>query len=329
LSGRTLLGGLALVAAAVVIGGVLTKPAPLLAPTGPAQLDGDAAAGPDGLEAYLAAAEADVAKVHGIVDGSEKRIRWHGKAGARSGIAVVYLHGFSATRQEINPIPELVARSLDANLFETRLHGHGRERERMSGVNAEDWLADGVEALTIGAAIGERLLIIGTSTGATLALALAEHPLFERVDSLVFISPNWGPAGGSTELGTGPYGPQLVRLIAGEERSWTAANEEQERYWTTRYPTSAIVEMLRLVKLADRLTERATVDQALLIYSPSDDVVSVPKLLDGFERLPVARKEIERMDEPRSLSTHVLAGRILAPEETQPTVARILAFMDP
>ncbi|MDD4273595.1 MAG: hypothetical protein PHG14_07705 [Desulfobacter postgatei] len=38
----------------------------------------------------------------------------------------VYIHGFSATRKETAPLSDLVAKTLNANLFYTRLSGHGR-----------------------------------------------------------------------------------------------------------------------------------------------------------------------------------------------------------
>ena len=63
-----------------------------------------------------------------VVPGAEKRITWfQGKENSRTEFAVIYLHGFSATRQELSPVPELLATKLQANLFETRLHGHGLE----------------------------------------------------------------------------------------------------------------------------------------------------------------------------------------------------------
>lgn len=319
---RTFLGATVIVAAAVVAGGIYTRPGTLA----PSQQT--VSVGED-LDAYLAEREARTHARYGVIAGAGKRIRWHGEAGTRTPLAVIYLHGFSASRQEIAPVAERVADALGANLFETRLAGHGRIREPMAKVQAEEWLEDGAEALAVGRAIGERLVVIGTSTGATLALAMAEHPHFEHVESLVFVSPNWGPAAGGSDLAVGPYGPQLVRLLAGEERSWNAENEQQERFWSTRYPTDAVIEMMRLVKLADSLTERAGVPNALLIYSPRDDVVSVPKLLSGFERLPAERKAVYKVDDPRSLSPHVIAGRILAPDETGPTVEQILEFLKP
>ena len=104
-------------------------------------------------------------------------------------------------------------------------------------------------------------------------------------------------------------------------------NEAQERYWTTAYPTTAIVEMMRLVDLAASLTPESRVPAALLVYSPLDDVVSVEKLTAGFASLPVDRKLVHRVDDPDSLSRHVLTGDILAPAETQPMVETILEFL--
>ena len=314
------LGGAALAALLIALGGFLTRPAALAPPIEPANLGSNPVA-------HIAERESKAQARYGIVDGAEKRIRWHGEPGERTQYAVIYLHGFSATRQEIAPVPERVAQALGANLFETRLHGHGRVREPLVKVSAESWLEDGAEALAIGRALGERLIVIGTSTGATLALAMADHPGFAAVDSLVFVSPNWGPAAAGSEWSIGPYGPQLVRLIAGEEYAWAASNELHDRFWSTSYPTDAIVEMMRLVKLADALTERSSVPSAMLLYSPKDDVVSVPKLLAGFERLPAERKAVIAVDEPRSLSKHVIAGDILAPAETEATVEKVVEFL--
>ncbi|MEM9758747.1 MAG: alpha/beta fold hydrolase [Pseudomonadota bacterium] len=316
------LGGIGLLLLAVLLGGVLTRPPRLLPPMDTMALD------VAGIDSHLASSEERSAAHYGIVEGAAKQLRWYGEPGTRSEFAVVYLHGFSATRQEIHPVPERVADALGANLFSTRWRGHGREREQMRDTSAEDWLQDGIEALTIGAAIGDKVIVMGTSTGATMAVALARHPLFARIEGLVLTSPNWGLpfANGGTRLATGLYGPLIIRSVMGEEHEWEPANELQGRYWTTRYPSDAVVEMFRLLKLADELTEEARVPNAMLVYSPKDDTVSVPHLLAGFERLPAERKQVVSIEEPRSLSTHVLAGDILGPQETEPMVRRIVDF---
>lgn len=65
------------------------------------------------LDAYLAASEA---AFDDIIPGTEKRIVWAGEPGARTDTVILYLHGFSATSEEIRPVPDQVAANLGANL---------------------------------------------------------------------------------------------------------------------------------------------------------------------------------------------------------------------
>ena len=170
----------------------LSTPAPLvvseLTPALPADID-----------RYLAENEQLSMASYGLIPGTEKRVRWQ-RTGLKTHFAVVYMPGFSATRQEIAPTAELVADALGANLFETRLAGHGRATRPMQGVRAEDWLDDATEALVIGAQLGERIVLIGTSTGATLIMAMTGHPLMDKVESIVMISPNFAPQNSSAKM---------------------------------------------------------------------------------------------------------------------------------
>jgi hypothetical protein len=56
----------------------------------------DEATLPADLDGYLAAREGIIP---GIVPGTEKRIVWAGQPGVRTPLAVVYIHGFSATSE--------------------------------------------------------------------------------------------------------------------------------------------------------------------------------------------------------------------------------------
>ena len=169
-----LLAGILLI---VVAAGAWTKPAALaVRPAAPA-------IGND-IDAWLASQEIAAAADHAIIPGAEKRVRWfEGRQGERTETAVIYLHGFSATRQEVAPLGEQLADELQANLFETRLAGHGRETGALANVSAEDWMADAAEALAVGRRLGDRLVVVGTSTGATLALAAADLEDFASVES--------------------------------------------------------------------------------------------------------------------------------------------------
>jgi alpha-beta hydrolase superfamily lysophospholipase len=289
-------------------------------------------AGPGGRIADFSSGIPDLERIGdrapGIIPGAEKRIRWYsGQVDSRTSWSVVYLHGFSATRQEIAPVGEMIADQMNANLFETRLAGHGRVQSPLEGVRAEDWLDDGVEALMVGAAIGEKIVLIGTSTGATLALALANLPGFDRVAGLVLISPNFAPRDPAAEFLTWPGGPQLAELLEGDTQSWTPANDLQGRFWSTSYPMAAVVEMMRLVKFA-RMGLPLTLDASvLIIYSPADTVIDVNRILTSYPLLRAPRKKLLEIETSGDQSNHVLAGNILAPENNELLTREVVQFI--
>jgi len=313
---------LVIAAAAALVGGLVylnTPPALVNAAMQP-QL-------PDNIEAWLAAAEQRVATQYPLIPDTGKRVTWQGEAGARTPYAVVSLHGFSATRQETAPLAERVAASLGANLFETRLSGHGYAERPMHAVQAEDWLADTAEALAIGARLGDRVIVIGTSTGGTLALAMSDHDTAKLVSDIVVISPNLRPSDGKAAWLTRPAGPLIARLIAGDTRSWEAHNEQQARYWSTSYPIEAAVELMRLVDLLDSRLPMQLEQNLLVLLSPDDEVVSPEATKQAFERISAPRKQLIEIEHAGDPSNHVLAGDILSPGSTDDIAALIVDFV--
>lgn len=282
---------------------------------------------PDDIEAWLADTERQVATRYALIPDTEKRVTWHGEPGSRTAYAVVNLHGFSATRQETAPLAERVAAALGANLFETRLTGHGHTQQPLHGVQAEDWLADTAEALAIGARLGDRIVVIGTSTGGTLALAMAGHEAAAAVSDIVLISPNVQPSDGNAAWLTRPAGPLIARLIAGDTRSWDAHNERQARYWSTTYPMQAAIEMMRLVDLLNARLPMQLEQNLLVMLSPNDTVVSPAATRQAYERIAAPRKALVEIEAAGDPSNHVLAGDILSPDSTADVAAMIVDFV--
>ena len=97
-----------------------------------------------------------------------------GAAETKAPLSIVYLHGFSASSEEIRPVPDDVAAALGANLVHTRFKGHGRDGDAMAEGSVPTWMADAVEALAVARRVGKKVMIMSTSTGGTLA-ALALH----------------------------------------------------------------------------------------------------------------------------------------------------------
>ena len=281
---------------------------------------------PDDLDTWLDQNERQAADLYGLVPGTEKRITRFGE-GNRTPYSVLYLHGFSATRQETAPLAATVAHALGANLFETRLAGHGRENGLLANVRAEDWLRDAVEALTIAAQLGERVIVIGTSTGATLAAAMLGHPAMHAVDTIVMVSPNFVPHDPGAAWLTRPAGPLLARLLVGETRSWEPHNDAQARFWSTTYPTASAVEMMRLVDLANRQLPAEVPQRLLMFYSQDDTVVSAAAAVAVFEKTIAPQKAAMEIVDPGDPSHHVLAGDVLSKQKTREIANAIVEFI--
>jgi len=279
---------------------------------------------PGDLSEYLASSESQFADLRA---GADKRIVWADPARRhRTPLSVVYLHGFSASRQETYPLADRLAAKLGANLFYTRLTGHGRSPRAMGEASAEAWLDDALEALAIGRRIGERVILVGGSTGATLAIWVATRDDADALHALVLFAPNFGPANRAAEILLWPWGEALARLLIGDYRTWTPANAQQARYWTTRYPVGALTEMMALVELV-REQDLGRVDQPVLVlYSEGDRVVDVDAIKRHYARFGSEHKRLVAV-ESADPAQHVLAGDALSPSTTDAVVSRILAFL--
>ncbi|WP_342587241.1 alpha/beta hydrolase [Hoeflea olei] len=277
---------------------------------------------PDDLEAYIAASES---RFDDIRPGNQRQIVWAYPASrARTPLAIVYIHGFSASPAEIRPLPDLVARELGANLYFARLAGHGRGGDAMLEGSVGAWVNDLAEALAIGRRLGERVVVMATSTGASLATWAAAHPALMRdVAGLVQISPNYGVQAAGSGLLTMPWAETLVPLIAGERHSFEPYTELQAQNWTHDYPSLALLPMAALVKLANGVDAAAITVPSLFIVSPEDQVI-VPERVTAMAGRWGAKAEVIEVGDSADPSHHVIAGDALSPENTE-RLARLAA----
>lgn len=266
--------------------------------------------------------------VRGIRDGLEKEIVWADPMiHVKTPISIVYVHGFSASKGEIRPLPDQVAEELGANLFYTRLKGHGQDGAAMGTATVNDWINDYAEARAIGRQIGEKVVVIATSTGAALAVhAATQAGASEGVAAMALISPNFGVRGSGAQLLTMPWGRQIAELLIGKERSFQARNEMHGKLWTTKYPTSAILPMAALTKLAYTAPVKNATVPALFIFSDSDRIVRQDLTREIAARWG-APHEIVPVDDSGDVDHHVLAGDALSPATTRFLADRIVVWI--
>lgn len=256
-----------------------------------------------------------------------KEIVWAGAPGARTPLAVVYIHGFSATSGELRPVPDRVAQALGANLYFARLAGHGRGPAAMAEPTAADWRRDAAEALAIGRRLGDAVIVIATSTGGTLAaLAMTDAAQAHAVKGVVFVSPNFRMANPAAGLLTLPFARVWGPWIAGAERAFQPKNDGHGRFWTTRYPTVATVPLGALVQEAWRADYGQVITPALFYFTDSDPVVSARATRDIADRWGGPRAVVA-VTMPEGDDLHVIAGDILSPANTPRAVDTILAWV--
>ena len=83
------------------------------------------------------------------------------------------------------------------------------------------------------------MVVIGTSTGASLATWAAAQPgLSDGIATIIEISPNYGLQAAGADLLLLPWGKQIAELTIGKERSFEPVNALNALLWTTRYPTA-------------------------------------------------------------------------------------------
>ena len=262
-----------------------------------------------------------------IVPGTEKTIIWYDNPGQKTELALVYLHGFSASRQEVSPLVENLGKQLAANVFLTRLVGHGRSENAMQEVSVEAMLGDAQEAFDIGKRIGKRVVVIGTSTGGTLATWLAMKEKADDLAGFVLISPNYGVAAENAHWLLKPGARFWLPWWQGKTYQFKPDNKIQEKYWTWRYPTVALIPMMQLVAYVDQLPLASITTPVLVLYSKTDKVVNVDKILKNYERLGSDHKQIIAIEGTQGSQHHVLAGDALSPATTDVVEQTILAFL--
>lgn len=278
------------------------------------------------VDAYLAAREAGISA---LKHGEARSVVWADPGREPTPLSLVYLHGFSADRHEVEPLIGDLARDLGANAYFARLRGHGRDDAGLGDASVADWLADASEAVAVGGRIGERVVLLGTSTGGTLALWAAAQPeAAERVAALVLISPNLGVRDRSSRVLTWPWGGVLARVVVGPERCFEPETPEQALHWTVCYPTRALLPMMALVEHVRSMDLERVRAPTLLVYSPNDQVVDAretARLLGALGGGGPAVHVVEGSGDP---AEHVIAGSIMSPGTTDEVRERILEFLE-
>jgi esterase/lipase len=253
-------------------------------------------------------------KAPGLKKNNEARIIWADSSKQKTAYSIVYLHGFSAGPMEAEPLHRELAARYGCNLYLERMKGHGiDDLEAFTTLTARDMVESAKEAIAIGKAIGEKVILLSCSTGGTLALYLsAKDP---EIVANILLSPNIALADPNSFVLTGPWGLQIGRFfMGGKYRSWTPENDSVKQYWTSKYRVEGIIAVKQLVEQTMNKEIFAAVKKPVFLgyyfknEKEQDQTVSVAAMLKMFDQLGSPADQKVKKAFPNA-GTHVICSK--------------------
>ena len=264
--------------------------------------------------------------VRDLRPGTEKKVLWAQGNGVKTKTSIVFIHGFSASRIEIDPVVDLIAAELNANVYFTRLRGHGQDGKALGEATYEQLLNDTIEAIDIGKSIGDDVLLIGCSTGCSLIhIALEQN---HDIKAAIYISPNFGPKPIKGQALRIPGAKFLVPLVFGKEHSFVAKNDEYTTCWTIKYPTKALFTIKTTVVASHQVDHQAIKTPIMMWFSDEDKVVNakwtrrIASMMG--DNVTLHNPSLTEQDDS---SCHGIIGDILSPSQTSGAVDKLLNWL--
>ena len=250
-----------------------------------------------------------------VKPGNEAKIIWaNDSAHVQTEYVLLYLHGFSACRMEGFPVNEDFPKRYGCNAYLARLASHGLNSENpLLDMTPSRLYESAKQALVIARQLGKKVIVMGTSTGGTLALKLAaDFP--DMVNGLILYSPNVRIKQMASVLLSKPWGLQIARWNFGGDFRVSKEDPSSEgcKYWYCSYRVESTVYLQQLidVTMKDEVFAKVKCPLFLGYYykdeQHQDETVEVKAGLKMFGLIgtPKANKRAQAFPEAGS---HVIA----------------------
>ena len=281
------------------------------------------------LDSYISRHES----AHKIKPDNEARIEWANDSSKNvTEYAILYLHGFSASQGEGDPIHKRIAKKYGCNLYLSRLAEHGIDTtEKLLNLTADKLWESAKEAYSIASKLGKKVIIMGTSTGASLALMLAAN--YPEIHSLILLSPNIEIFDGTAWILNNPWGLQVARLVNGS--NYIISKDTRpiyKQYWTYGYRLEAVIELEEMLETAMKPELFNKVKQpVLMLYYyrdkiNQDSVVKVEAMQKMYEELGTPADKKRSVAVPKA-GNHVI-GSYIKSQDVATVEKEIEKFMD-
>lgn len=245
---------------------------------------------------------------------NESRVIWaNDSLKSKTSCCLLYLHGFSASWFEGNPVHIDFARRYGMNLYIPLLASHGLEsNDPLIDMTPDRLYESAKEALVVAQALGEKVIIMSTSTGGTLSLKLAaEFP--DLMAGLILLSPNIAINNPAAFLLSKPWGLQIARSVYKGNYRVTNSDfaSEECQYWNCKYRLEATVYLQQLVEATmTKATFNRVNKPVFLAYYYKDEqnqdpTVRVDAMLNMFDQLTTPAEQKQKVAFPEA-GTHVI-----------------------
>lgn len=252
--------------------------------------------------------------------------------------ALVYIHGFSASKEEGNPVHRAIADSLGMNAFLCRLPAHGlNDIDAFKLLTANDMIATANQAIEIGKMLGDKVIVMGTSTGGTLSLIQAAND--PSIAAVVLYSPLIDFVDNRLSILSYPHGIKVAEQIIGDQyiRSEPSKNTLENAIWYNEYHIKGLESLVMLVNASMNAELFQKVKQPVFLgyyykdEQNQDKTVSVAAMLRMFDQLGTAEAQKQKKAYPNS-GNHVIGSELRSgsiPEIIDDTIAFIQSILKP
>lgn len=259
----------------------------------------------------------DEKNVAGMKPDNQARIIWADSSRKeKTKVAFLYLHGFSASQAEGEPVHRDLAKKYYANLFLSRLAGHGIDKGDSTLINltSEKLVSSAENALAVAEKLGDEVVVIGTSAGGALALFLASrHP---EIKAIVLYSPCVKLFDGSAVILDKPWGLQIARLVSGgPTKKFESESKAHTNYWQLNYRIEALVALEDLISNTMKPENFSKIKCPVFLgyyyknEEHQDKTVSIPAMLKMFDELGTP-SELKIKEAFPGAGEHVIASYI-------------------
>lgn len=209
-------------------------------------------------------------------------------------IALLYIHGFGASRAEGEDVVDPLSAEFGANVYYARLPGHGIDKEAHVKAQPEEYFALAEDVFHRARPLGKKFVLVGSSAGGLLSIWLASrHP--EDVAGVIVANPFFAFADPTAFLISRRVGMSIIETVYGPERDagWKTDPEHRkqegyEDHWVTKQYFRALhtIDDLRRVIVTPNVVRNVKAPILMFYYyadeTHQDTAASVPAMLDFF-----------------------------------------------